>query len=133
MPLQEAIQTALLQVGLLEQLLNARLVLGPANTRSDGHNVFGPENFGGHSFVIDSLGLAHGFLSQSAGCKKLHWESTHQQMFAFDLPSLSLKVRINGGNAGSQPSILWDEKNVGVVGGEWFDVVNRRERAAERP
>src|SRR3974390_184564 len=99
MPCQDACQLAWVKVGLLEQLLNPDFVLGPAHTGSDGHEVFGTENFGGHAFVIDSLGLAHRFLSQAAGGEKLHWKSTHQQMFAFHVPSLGLEVLVNSGNA----------------------------------
>jgi hypothetical protein len=60
MPLQDVFQAALVQVGLLDQLLNARLIFGSAHTGSDGHDVLGPEDFGGHAFVIDSLGLSDG-------------------------------------------------------------------------
>ena len=32
---------------------------------SDGHNVFGPENFGVDAFVINALSLARSFLGQT--------------------------------------------------------------------
>src|ERR1043166_9349471 len=133
MPVEDVFQAALVQVSLLEQLLDARLILGPANAGGDGHDVFGPENFGGHAFVINTLGLAHSFLGQTAGGEKLHGESPDQQVLAFHLPTVCLQMRVNGGNACGQAFILRDEKNIRVVSGEWFDVVNCRERAAQRP
>jgi hypothetical protein len=42
--------------------------------------------FGGHAFVINSPGLAHGFLCQTVGGEKLHGKSTHEEMFAVEAP-----------------------------------------------
>src|SRR5215472_7536446 len=123
MPLQDVFQAVLVQVGLLKQLLDAHLILGPANAGSNGYDVFGPEDFGGQAFVINVLGLAHRFLGQTAGGEKPNGESPEQQVLALHLPAASLKVRVNAGNAGGHAFVLWDEKNIRVVSSEWFDVV----------
>src|SRR5882724_8705123 len=133
MPLQDVFQLCLIEVGLLEQLLDARFVLGPAHAGGYGHNVFGAEYFCRHAFVINMLSLAHGFLGQSLGGEELDGKSTNEEMFAFDLPTLCLQMRVDGRNARSQSFVGGDEENVRIVGGERFDVINRRERAAERP
>jgi hypothetical protein len=84
-----------------------------------------------HAREFDTFGLAHGFPGEAAGGEKLHGKSAQQQMFAFDLPALGLQVRVDGRDASGQTFVGGDEKNVCVVGGEWFDVINRRQRAAE--
>jgi len=134
MPLQDVFQPRFVNVGLLEHLLNPRLVLGAPHAGGDGHDVFGSENLGGYAFVVNAPGLAHGFLGQAGGGKELHWESSHQQMFGLDLPALRLQVCVDGGNSGGEPLVLGNEKNVRVVSGERLDVINRRERpAATKP
>ena len=98
MPLQDIIQLCLIEIRLLEHLLDARLVLGPAHAGGYGHNVFGAENFRRHAFVINMLSLAHGFLGQSLGGEELDGKSTNEEVFAFDLPTLCVQIRVDGWN-----------------------------------
>ena len=133
MPLQDFFQPGFVQVGLLEQLFNARLVLLPSHAGGNGNDMFSAEDFRGHAFEFDAFGLAHGFPGQSAGSKELHRESAHQKMFTLDLPALCLQVRVDGRDAGGQALVSGNKKDVRVVGGERLDVINRRQSAAERP
>src|SRR5438128_2280413 len=80
------------QFGLLEQLLNVRLVLRAPHSGGDGHDVFRAKNFGWHAFVINSFRFTHGFLGQAAEGKKLDRESAHQKVLALDLPALGLQM-----------------------------------------
>ena len=114
-------------------MLDARLVLGPTDAGRDGHDVFGPKNFGGHALIINALGFPHRFLCQTTGGKKLHRESPDEHLLPFHLPAVCLEVGVDGGNAGTYAFVLREEKNIGVVSGERLEIVNRRQRAAERP
>ena len=133
MALQDIFQAGLVQVGLLEHLLNAGFVFGAADAGGDGYDVLRSENFGGHTFVIDALGVPDSFLGQPAGGEKLHGKSLNKQVLAFDFPALSLKMRVDGGYAGGDAFVTGNKEYVGIVGGEWFDVVNRGKRTAEGP
>ena len=90
MPLQHVCQIGFVQVGLLQELFDARLVLGAADAGSNGDDVFGPENLGGHVFVVQPFRLAHGFLSQSGSGKKLDGKAPQQKVFPLNLPALRL-------------------------------------------
>ena len=75
MPLQHAFQIGFIEVGLREQLFDARLVLGAAHAGGNGHDVFGAENSGWHTFVVNALGLAYGFLGQTMRGEELDGKS----------------------------------------------------------
>ena len=64
MPLQDFFQPGFVQVGLLEQLFDARLVLRPSHAGGNGNDVLGAEDFGRDALVFNTLGLAHSFPGQ---------------------------------------------------------------------
>ncbi len=99
MPLEHFCQIGFIKIGLLQQLFDARLVLGPAHAGGNGNNVFSAKDFSRNPFVIHTFCLTHGFLGQSAGGKKLDGKPTEQKMFTFNLPALCLQVCVDGGNA----------------------------------
>ncbi len=72
MPMQYLFQLGLVDIGLRKHLLDARLILGAANARGNGYDVFGAKNLGGHAFVIHMLRFAHCFIGESIGGEKLH-------------------------------------------------------------
>jgi len=60
MPLQNIFQSYSVEIGLLEQLFNARFVLVPSHAGGYCNKVFGAENFRGHAFEFDMPGFSHG-------------------------------------------------------------------------
>ena len=123
MTLQDDFQLCFVEVGLLEQLFDARLVLRPAHAGSNGDDVFSLKNFRWHAFEVDSCGLPHRFFGQPACCQKLHGEPTDEQVLTLDLPALSLKVPVDGRDAGGQTLVGGNEKDGSIIGRERFDVI----------
>jgi len=110
MPLQDFLQLRFIQPRLLQHLFNAHLVLDATEAGGNGQDMFGAENFCRHTFVINALSLAHGFLGQAVRSEELQGESAHQKMFALDLPALRLQMRVDGGDTGGQTLVGGDEK-----------------------
>ena len=75
----------------------------------------------------------NGFLGQAVRGKKRDGKSPDKQMFAFNLPTLRLKVRVDSGNACRQTLVFRDEKNIRIVSSERLDVVDRRQRTPQAP
>ena len=116
---------------MLDQLLNSRKVFVPSNAGRNGDDVLRSEHFCGHAFVFNSAGFADSFLGEPGRGEKLNRESVDEKMLALHSPAAFLQVRVDRRNASGQPFLGGDEDDVGVVGGEWFDVVDRGQRATE--
>ena len=110
MPLQNVFQINFVEIGLLKQLFDARLVLLPSHTGGNGNDIFGAKNPGGHTFIFDAFGFMNGFPGQAVRGKKRDGKSPDKQMFAFNLPTLRLKVRVDSGNACRQILVFRDKK-----------------------
>jgi hypothetical protein len=58
-------QLCFVEIGLLEKLFDARLVLRPAHAGGDGNDVFGAEDFGGIARRIDRAASKPHFLTSA--------------------------------------------------------------------
>jgi hypothetical protein len=81
--------------------------------------------------IFDGTCFAHSFFCKPGGSEKLNRETIDEQVLALNAPTALLQIRVNPGNAGGQIFLSRDEDDSGIVGCEWFDVVDRRERAAQ--
>lgn len=103
-----------------------------ADPRRNRDDVLGTEDFCRHPFVCDDASFANCFFGEAGSGEKLNRKSFYEQVLALDSPAAFLQVRVDRRNAGGEPLLGRDENDIGVVGGEGFDVVDGGKSAAER-
>ena len=131
-PREDVVQQRFVDFGLFEQLLDSGQVFVPPDARGNRDEVLRAENLRWNAFVLDRASFPDRFFGQSGGREELNRKAFYEQVLAIDEPAALAKVRVDFRNPRAESVLSGDKDDVRIVGGEWLDVVDGGERAAER-